>query len=228
MEAVDKQFGDRWEQEKQISQQLRKDLEAKVGIRNTAVCLLIAFPVLDVAMAARCHVAIPTLESCGTIMNTPTFGCRCQHQESAMQRQTRMLQKLQATLQTKDKVSAGLMKQTVEWKGIIRKLDNALIKAKKDVEHAKVAQLDAETKLEQYRNTYRPQAAAYLHSQYLLSNKVQSLQYLASRTLLVLMIWTADQSRVALASPYQRIRISILIAICSASNDEFCTSGSLL
>ena len=122
-------------------------------------------------MADLCHVAIPAL---GT-MNT-TLGCGCQHQESTIQRQNRLLQKLQKTLQTKDKVSAGLMKQTVEWKGIIRKLDNALIKAKKDVANAKVAQLDAETKLEQYRNTYRPQAAAFLHSQYLLSNKVQSPQ----------------------------------------------------
>jgi len=30
MEAVDKQFGERWEQEREVSKQLRVDLEAKV------------------------------------------------------------------------------------------------------------------------------------------------------------------------------------------------------
>ena len=45
MEAFDKRFGDRWEQEKQISQQLRNELEAKVGGRNIAVCFSTVFPV---------------------------------------------------------------------------------------------------------------------------------------------------------------------------------------
>ena len=89
-----------------------------------------------------------------------------------MQRQNRMLKSLQNTVQAKNKVSEGLVTQAAQWKGIIRKLNSALIDAKKDVAEAKKAQLDAELQTELCRNTYRPQAAAFLHSQYLLSNKV--------------------------------------------------------
>lgn len=95
----------------------------------------------------------------------------CQ-QDSTIAKQRGVMATLQAGLETTRKVSHNLMQQAGQWKGLIKKLDRALIRARKEAKDADTLRIEAEKKLEEAYRAHRPEADAFLHSQYLLSNKV--------------------------------------------------------